>query len=152
MQAAMDVAERCKQIGINALHVKLRATGGNRTRTPGPGGQSALRALARSGMRIGRIGKGLTALHPMQTFVLWVLSFEYLQPTSKVFDRPLSLFTTNCFCMALIVLVWLSTHICPSLHRGRDTCPYRLHPPKERSPWSSSVKASIVSYTDKRND
>ena len=29
-----------------------------RTRTPGPGAQSALRALARSGMRIGRIGMG----------------------------------------------------------------------------------------------
>lgn len=52
----MDVAERCKQIGMNALHIKIRATGGNRTRTPGPGGQSALRALARAGMRIGRIG------------------------------------------------------------------------------------------------
>ena len=30
MLAAQDVAERCKQIGINALHIKLRATGGNR--------------------------------------------------------------------------------------------------------------------------
>ena len=29
--------------------------GGNRTKTPGPGAQSALRALARSGMKIGRI-------------------------------------------------------------------------------------------------
>lgn len=57
MLAAQDVAARCKEIGITALHVKLRATGGNRTKTPGPGAQSALRALARSGMRIGRIGK-----------------------------------------------------------------------------------------------
>ena len=40
---------------ILALHIKLRATGGNRTKTPGPGAQSALRALARSGMKIGRI-------------------------------------------------------------------------------------------------
>ena len=31
------------------------ATGGNGTKTPGPGAQSALRALARSGMKIGRI-------------------------------------------------------------------------------------------------
>ena len=30
MLAAQDVAERCKVIGINALHIKLRATGGNR--------------------------------------------------------------------------------------------------------------------------
>lgn len=31
------------------------STPGNGTKTPGPGAQSALRALARSGMRIGRI-------------------------------------------------------------------------------------------------
>mmetsp|Transcript_18878 Transcript_18878/g.44194 ORF Transcript_18878/g.44194 Transcript_18878/m.44194 type:complete len:151 (-) Transcript_18878:3-455(-) len=55
MLAARDVAERCKLRNITALHVKIRATGGNRTKSPGPGAQSALRALARSGMRIGRI-------------------------------------------------------------------------------------------------
>merc|ERR1712066_22656 len=55
MLAAQDVAARCKDVGITALHIKLRATGGNRTKTPGPGAQSALRALARSGMKIGRI-------------------------------------------------------------------------------------------------
>ncbi len=55
MLAAQDVAERCRALGINALHVRLRATGGNKTKTPGPGAQSALRALARSGLKIGRI-------------------------------------------------------------------------------------------------
>jgi ribosomal protein S11 len=55
MLAAQDVAARCKELGINALHIKIRATGGNGTKTPGPGAQSALRALARAGMRIGRI-------------------------------------------------------------------------------------------------
>lgn len=55
MLAAQDVAARCKELGVTALHIKLRATGGNGTKTPGPGAQSALRALARSGMRIGRI-------------------------------------------------------------------------------------------------
>ncbi|CAF0739024.1 unnamed protein product [Brachionus calyciflorus] len=55
MLAAQDVAEICKTFGINALHIKLRATGGNKSKTPGPGAQSALRALARSGMKIGRI-------------------------------------------------------------------------------------------------
>ena len=55
MLAAQDVAQRCREVGITALHVKLRATGGTGTKTPGPGAQSALRALARSGMRIGRI-------------------------------------------------------------------------------------------------
>ncbi len=55
MLAAQDVAERLKQIGVTALHVKLRATGGNKTKTPGPGAPAALRALARAGIRIGRI-------------------------------------------------------------------------------------------------
>ncbi|XP_056843679.1 40S ribosomal protein S14-2-like isoform X2 [Raphanus sativus] len=47
MLAAQDVAQRCKELGITSMHVKLRATG--------PGAQSALRALARSGIKIGRI-------------------------------------------------------------------------------------------------
>merc|ERR1711890_187129 len=55
MLAAQDGAEKSKPLGITALHIKLRATGGNRTKTPGPGAQSALRALARAGMKIGRI-------------------------------------------------------------------------------------------------
>lgn len=64
MLAAQDVAARCKvflllyliqECGITALHIKLRATGGNRNKTPGPGAQAALRALARSDMKIGRI-------------------------------------------------------------------------------------------------
>jgi len=56
MLAAQDVAQRCKELGVTAIHIKLRATGGNKTKTPGPGAQSALRALARAGLRIGRIG------------------------------------------------------------------------------------------------
>merc|ERR1712226_1070216 len=55
MQAAQDVAERCKAKGITALHIKLRALGGNRTKTPGPGAQAALRAIALSGLKVGRI-------------------------------------------------------------------------------------------------
>ncbi|KAK8969988.1 hypothetical protein KSP40_PGU003738 [Platanthera guangdongensis] len=55
MLAAQDVAQRCKELGISALHIKLRATGGNKTKTPGPGAQSALRALARSGMKLGEL-------------------------------------------------------------------------------------------------
>lgn len=57
MLAAQDVAAKCKELGITAVHVKIRATGGTDSKTPGPGAQSALRALARAGMKIGRIGK-----------------------------------------------------------------------------------------------
>merc|ERR1711925_35368 len=35
MLAAQDVAARAKELGITALHIKLRAMGGNRTKTPG---------------------------------------------------------------------------------------------------------------------
>ena len=59
MLAAQDVAVKCKEVGINALHFKIRATGGTGTKTPGPGAQSALRALARSGLKIGRIEMSL---------------------------------------------------------------------------------------------
>jgi small subunit ribosomal protein S14e len=55
MLACQDVVTRCKELGINAVHIKLRATGGVGTKTPGPGGQAAIRALARAGMKIGRI-------------------------------------------------------------------------------------------------
>merc|ERR1719386_164517 len=55
MLAAQDVAARLKELNIGAVHIKLRAVGGTKTNSPGPGAQSALRALARSGIKIGRI-------------------------------------------------------------------------------------------------
>merc|ERR1719235_1296404 len=55
MLAAQDVAQRCKDLGITAVHVKIRGTGGNKSKSPGPGAQSALRALGRYGLKIGRI-------------------------------------------------------------------------------------------------
>eukprot|EP01062_Namystynia_karyoxenos_P077447 TRINITY_DN779_c0_g1_i6.p2 TRINITY_DN779_c0_g1~~TRINITY_DN779_c0_g1_i6.p2 ORF type:complete len:172 (+),score=52.47 TRINITY_DN779_c0_g1_i6:61-516(+) len=55
MLAAQDVAARVKEIGITALHIKIRATGGVGSKSPGPGAQSALRAIARAGIKIGRI-------------------------------------------------------------------------------------------------
>ena len=68
MLAAQDVAVMIKERGITAVHVKIRATGGVRTKTPGPGAQSALRALARSGIKIGRIGQFLIAI----VFILYL--------------------------------------------------------------------------------
>ena len=55
MRAAFAAAEEAKNKGYTGLHVRVRARGGNKSRTPGPGVQAALRALARSKMRIGRI-------------------------------------------------------------------------------------------------
>ena len=55
MLAAQDVYARLKQLGVTAIHIKLRGKGGADTRTPGPGAQTAMRALARLGLKIGRI-------------------------------------------------------------------------------------------------
>lgn len=52
---SQQAAAKCIAVHVSALSIKLRATGGNRSKTPGPGGQAALRALARSGLKIGRI-------------------------------------------------------------------------------------------------
>ena len=55
MKAAERVAEVAKEKGIEHIHVKVRAPGGNKSKSPGPGAQAALRALARAGMKIGKI-------------------------------------------------------------------------------------------------
>lgn len=55
MRAAERVAEIAKEKGIEGIHVKVRAPGGNRSSSPGPGAQAAIRALARAGLKIGRI-------------------------------------------------------------------------------------------------
>jgi small subunit ribosomal protein S11 len=55
MQCGFRVAQILKDKGINGLHIKVRAPGGRHAKTPGPGAQAAIRALARSGLRIGRI-------------------------------------------------------------------------------------------------
>merc|ERR1712187_215010 len=37
MLAAQDAADKVKSLGITALHIKLRGTGGSKTKSPGPG-------------------------------------------------------------------------------------------------------------------
>ena len=55
MQAAMRAAEEAMDKGFTGIHIKVRAPGGSGSRSPGPGAQAAIRALARAGLRIGRI-------------------------------------------------------------------------------------------------
>ena len=55
MRAASLAADGAKDKGITAIHIKVRAPGGAGPRTPGPGAQAAIRALARAGFRIERI-------------------------------------------------------------------------------------------------
>ena len=55
MQATFKAAEKVKERGITGVHVRVRAPGGHGSKTPGAGAQAAIRALARSGLRIGKI-------------------------------------------------------------------------------------------------
>ena len=55
MKAAEKIADAARDKGIDCIHVYVRAPAGNRPKSPGPGAQSAIRALARAGLKIGRI-------------------------------------------------------------------------------------------------
>jgi len=54
-KAAEKIAETARERDIIGIHVKVRAPGGNKSASPGPGAQAAIRALSRAGLRIGRI-------------------------------------------------------------------------------------------------
>src|SRR3989344_5028670 len=56
MSAAKIAAEGAKEKGITGIHVRVRAPGGhNGPMNTGPGAQAAIRALSRTGLRIGVI-------------------------------------------------------------------------------------------------
>ncbi len=56
MAVASKAAEEAKSKGIIGVRIEIRAPGGhNGPKYPGPGAQSAIRALARAGLRIGVI-------------------------------------------------------------------------------------------------
>lgn len=63
MKAAQYVADVGRDKGINSIHIKVRAPGGAGSKTPGPGAQAAIRALARSAFRIGRIEEATPIPH-----------------------------------------------------------------------------------------
>jgi small subunit ribosomal protein S11 len=55
MKAARSAADEAIEKGITRVHVRVRAQGGAKAKTPGPGAQAAIRALARAGLSPGRI-------------------------------------------------------------------------------------------------
>ena len=56
MRAAMRLVEEIRDKGVIGLHIKVRAPGGhNGPKYPGKGAQAAIRAISRSGIKIGRI-------------------------------------------------------------------------------------------------
>ncbi|MCQ2086145.1 MAG: 30S ribosomal protein S11 [archaeon] len=54
-RAAEKVADVAKEKEIVEVNVRVRAPGGNGATSPSPGAQAAIRALARAGLKIGRI-------------------------------------------------------------------------------------------------
>lgn len=55
MQMASIIAGQIRDKGVVGIHIKIRAPGGNKQHSPGPGAQSSIRAFARAGIKIGRI-------------------------------------------------------------------------------------------------
>lgn len=55
MKAADLIADKLREREISDLIIKVRAPGGSRSKIPGPGAQSAIRALSRAGFKIIRI-------------------------------------------------------------------------------------------------
>ena len=55
MQAAARIVNDLKEKGIDRVHIKIRAPGGNGAKTPGSGAQAVVRTVARMRLRVGRI-------------------------------------------------------------------------------------------------
>ncbi|KYC51732.1 MAG: 30S ribosomal protein S11 [Candidatus Methanofastidiosum methylothiophilum] len=55
MKAAAKAAEEAIEKGVVGVHIKVRAPGGNKAKTPGRGAQASIRALTRAGLKIGKI-------------------------------------------------------------------------------------------------
>jgi small subunit ribosomal protein S11 len=55
MKAADLVSEKLRELEITDLIIRVRAPGGNKSKIPGPGAQSAIRSLSRAGFKIVRI-------------------------------------------------------------------------------------------------
>ncbi len=55
MLAAKKASAEALEKGLKGVHVKVRAPGGIKQKQPGQGAQPAIRALARSGLKLGKI-------------------------------------------------------------------------------------------------
>ncbi|MEM5882660.1 MAG: 30S ribosomal protein S11 [Candidatus Aenigmatarchaeota archaeon] len=63
MLAAKKAAEEAIAKGITGVHIRVRAAGGTKSKSPGPGAQPAIRALARAGLKIGMIEDVTPIIH-----------------------------------------------------------------------------------------
>ena len=63
MLAGRKAAEEALSKGLIGVHIRVRAAGGTKSKSPGPGAQPAIRALARAGLRIGMIEDVTPIIH-----------------------------------------------------------------------------------------
>jgi small subunit ribosomal protein S11 len=63
MLAARKAAEDAIAKGLTGVHIRVRAAGGTKNKSPGAGAQPAIRALARAGLRIGMIEDVTPVIH-----------------------------------------------------------------------------------------
>ena len=52
MKVAENVADKARDRNITEVIVKVRGTGGNKSNSPGPGSEAAIKSLTRAGLRI----------------------------------------------------------------------------------------------------
>ncbi len=67
MQASRKASETAIAKGISGVHIRVRAWGGTKSRSPGAGAQPAIRAIARAGLRIGMIEDVTPIIHGKMT-------------------------------------------------------------------------------------
>jgi len=63
MLAAKKAAEVAIMKGLTGVHIRVRAPGGTKSKIPGPGAQTAIRTLARAGLKIGVIEDVTPIIH-----------------------------------------------------------------------------------------
>jgi small subunit ribosomal protein S11 len=63
MLAAKKAAEVAIMKGLTGVHIRVRAAGGTKSKIPGPGAQTAIRTLARAGLKIGVIEDVTPIIH-----------------------------------------------------------------------------------------
>ena len=52
MKIAETIAEKARERNMTEVIIKVRGTGGNRSNSPGPGSEAAIKSLTRAGLRI----------------------------------------------------------------------------------------------------
>jgi small subunit ribosomal protein S11 len=52
MKVAENIADRARERDITEVIIKVRGTGGNKSNSPGPGSEAAIKSLTRAGLRI----------------------------------------------------------------------------------------------------